>query len=207
MEFDELRRQWQQPATDTALPDYEVLSVWLNQQSGSPVAQMMRNAKQEIIWTAIMLGISAAILLLVRLPLLHPLWLLLLASVAQISYDYYHKLRILRQLSHPESPLRSYLRAQLRHLRRLLRGYYRFTMATLVVMVICLFYFTYTRLPQLFQGGAQVLGPRALWLMLTLLASWFITSWITRWHLQHGYGQHLDRLEATLRELGADEAE
>ncbi|GAA4018406.1 hypothetical protein GCM10022408_35220 [Hymenobacter fastidiosus] len=202
MELDDLRRQWQQqPAPDSAAPDEAALRALLTQPSTSPVARMLRNARQEIISTVLILALTMVGLQFVHLPWMRPFGLLLLTASVLMGYYYYHKLRVLQRLGTTTTALRGHLEQQLQSLRSLLRLYYHFTMGTLVLMGSFLLYSTYIHLPQLFHGDARTLWQRGLWLGLTALISWLITGWITRWHLQRQYGRHLDRLESQLREL------
>ncbi len=204
MELDDFRRQWQQqPAPAQVTPDAYALQNLLTQRAGGAVTQMLRNARTELVATVVFLGLSVAGLLALGLPGLRGFWILLLASLLLVGYDYYHKRRVLLGLGTmpATAALHDHLQRQLRRLRELMKLYYCFTMATLVVTGSFLLYSAYANVPQLFQGDAATIRQRGVWLGLTVLVSWFSTHWITRWTLQNQYGQHLDRLEAAWREL------
>ncbi|RYU76700.1 hypothetical protein [Hymenobacter persicinus] len=202
MDLHDFRRQWQQQPTPAGCAaDEAALRALLTESPTSPVTRMLRNARHEIIWTIITVGLTLAGLLFVGLPWIRPLGVLLLTSAVLMGYYYYHKLRALSRLGTTDGPLRGQVARQLRTLRRLLRLYYRLTMATLVVMGSFLLFSAYTHLPHLFRGDARTLWQQSLWLALTALVTGLLVHWLTRYHLQHQYGRHLDRLEGVLREL------
>ena len=202
MELDDFRRQWQQqPAPVRPAPDEATLRALLTQPSTSPVARMLRNARQEIISTVVMMALTMAVLLSISLPWLRPLGFLLLTSSVLMGLYYYRKLRVLHRLGTAGGALRGQVQRQLQSLRSLLRLYYQLTMATLVIMGSFLLYSAYAHLPQLLRGDAGTLWRRGLWLGLTALIAGLVVHWITRYHLQSQYGRHLDQLEAALHEL------
>ena len=204
MELDDLRRQWQQPApADAPAPlDAAALTRLLARQSDGILDKLRRSARLEL-WANI--GIMAGALALAVLA--HALWLQVaggvLAAIGAVCIVYlYRKLHLLRRMDDPAADLRAHLLRLDGGLRALIRFYYRFTLAMLpvggllnVLMVVS----TSKREIGLTSGFgiALVLG-----LVVVLPAVLYLpVASLTRRYLQRLYGQHLDRLEASLREL------
>lgn len=202
MELDDFRESWKQSTPDGAGPGEAALQTLLAQGSTGPVARMLRNARRESVTTAFSLGLSTVGLLWASW--LQPFWLLLLANSLVMGCYYYQKIRVLRRLGTSTGAFRSHLERQLLSLRSLLRLNYSFTMLTLLVTLSFLLYWVYTHAPQLFQGDPRTLWQRGVWLVLTVTITCILVHWITRYHLRHLYGQHLDRLEGYLHELQAE---
>ena len=208
MELDDLRRQWQQPPAETpALLDAAELTRLLGQQSEGIVGKLRRNARLELyINFAVLLG-SLALVWLVQVFWVQVFgWVLVVVGLVCIGY-LYRKLHLLRRMDDPAGDLRAHLRQLASGLRALIRFYYRLTLAMLPVsgVVYALMAFSQfkhslslTSLP----GLALALG-----LVVVLPALLYLpTAATTRRYLQYLYGQHLDRLEASLRELGDEPA-
>ena len=208
MELDDLRRQWQQlapveaPAFSPA--EWERL---LARNAGGLVEKMRRNTWYEAIFTALIVAtvpfytwstwgqvinvMMAAALLLLSVILL---------------VNYYQQLQLLRRMTFTDAQVRTHLGALCAGLRRKLHFYYRLTIATLpctLLMMLC------------FNVGKELAHPGAFrWKFMVALAAAYVVlgaimqvgmMYLTRWYLQRLYGQHLDRLEGSLRELDGDE--
>jgi hypothetical protein len=204
MELDDLRRQWQQPApADTSPVSPTEIGGMLAATSGNLIEKMRRNTWYEAALTGLILvaaplyawqsGAQAVQLLLVAV-------LLLLSGILLASY--YQQLQLLRRMEQPEIHVRAHLGALCAGLRQRLRFYYRLTLATAPLMLLLLLGF---------HVGKELAHPGPFhWKFILLLTGAYAIMgalvqvavvYLTRWYLQRLYGQHLDRLEASLREL------
>ncbi len=207
MELDDLRRQWQQPPANTPDQlDVAALTQLLARQSDGIVERLRRSARLELyINFGVLLG-SVALVWLAQVFWLRVFgWLLVVLGLVCIGY-LYRKLHLLRRMDDPSGDLRAHLRRLASGLRSLIRFYYCLTLAMLpvtgvvnVLMAISQFEhgLNLTSLP----GIALVVG---LVIVLPVLL-YLPVATTTRRYLQHLYGQHLDRLEASLAELAEPE--
>lgn len=208
LELDDLRRQWQQPApADTSPVSPAELGSMLKQSAGGLVEKMRRNTWYEAALT---------LLIVVAVPfygwysegnavqLMLAAVLLLLSGILLVNY--YQQLQLLRRMEQPEIQVRAHLGDLCAGLRQRLRFYYRLTLATAPLMLLLLLGF---------HVGKELAHPGPFhWKFILLLAGVYAVlgalvqagvAYLTRWYLQRLYGQHLDRLEASLRELDEPE--
>ncbi|TGE25599.1 hypothetical protein E5K00_10540 [Hymenobacter aquaticus] len=203
MELDDLRRRWQQPTPGTppALPE-PALHELLSRQSGTLVARMRRNARAELAFTVLMmLGLGGFLLYADKaFYQMYAVFMLLLS--AAMLYYYYHKLGLLRQMDSVEGNVQGHLQRLTANLRRLLSYYYRLTLFSGPWALLLLLGF---------QVGQELARPEPFrWTRMGITAGAYLVLgavlqvlavYGTRWYMQRLYGQHLDRLEAALREL------
>lgn len=198
--FDDLRRRWQQQPQAPATPNqWQAL---LASGSRSPITQMLRH-----VWTEVIIGTLLTVPLLIGLLHWPGNWAAGLAgavaglSVLSLLY-YYRQLRLLRRLLHATGPLRSHAAEHLRQLRGLLRlGHHANLGITVILAALGLYGAAHYVLPAL---PAAATYSFLLWFGLTVLASLAIVHWLTKYSIRTAYGQHLDRLEAVLRELAPE---
>ena len=208
MELDDLRRQWQQPAlADAPAPlNAAALTQLLSQRSKSVVGKLRRSARWELAANLVLVGGAVPVVVLE-----HTAWLRVfagvLAAIGVVCIAYlYRKLHLLRRMDDPAADLRVHLRRLAEGLRSLIRFYFRFTLAMLPVgglMNVLMFVSTSKHAISLTSGFgiALVVG-----MVLVLPALLYLpVASLTRKYLQRLYGQHLDRLEASLRELDEPE--
>ena len=208
MELDDLRRQWQQPApADAPSASPAEIGGMLAATSDNLIEKMRRNTWYEA---------GLTLLIIVAAPLYawqrgaQAVQLLLMASLLLLSgillVNYYQQLQLLRRMEQPETHVRAHLGALCAGLRQRLRFYYRLTLATAPLMLLLLMGF---------HVGKELAHPGPFhWKFIVLLAGAYVVMgaavqvvlvYATRWYLQRLYGQHLDRLEASLRELDEPE--
>ncbi|OUJ73177.1 hypothetical protein [Hymenobacter crusticola] len=206
MELDDLRQRWRQQPTEPTPPlTSEAMQAYLNQAANSPLLRIRRNARYEAIFTLLLLPVTAGVLLFVRetYPRVMALWLMLVC--VGLLYYFYHKLRALDQLRPTAQALQQQVIQQTAGLRHLVQIYYRFTMLTLVGT------FGIGLVMQALRFARNEYGLKLAGMLIVLLAAYALIGWFTyglmrrftHWYLQRLYGQHIDRLEAVLRELGA----
>ena len=203
MELDDLRRQWQQPPAETpALLDVAALTQLLARQSDGIVERLRRSARLELY---INFGVLLGALALAGLAPVFWVrvfgWVLVAIGVVCIGY-LYRKLHLLRRIDDPAGDLRAHLRRLVDGLRALIRFYFRFTLAMLPVTGVVEVLMATSR----FKHGLDLTSLPGLALILVLVVVlpallYLPVAATTRRYLQHLYGQHLDRLEASLHEL------
>lgn len=202
MELDDLRRQWQQSTPPDDALDEQQLAGWLARGSGGLVIKMQRNARWEVALTIVLAAGAAA-----AWPFLgQRLYQLVAAAMVLLGlgllYYYYRVLAVLGQMATTDGRVRPHLQRLCTGLRQLLRFNYRLTLATGPAMMVILF--TYSVGYELGRAGGfrpgRLLAVGAGLLVLGGIM-YFGVQGLTRWYLRRLYGQHLDRLEANLREL------
>ena len=201
MELDDLRRQWQQQPADSPAPlDAGALTQLLAQRSGSIVAQLLRNAQLERAANYLLSAFALLGMLLLSAPWLR-IYCGLLALVGLVCIYYFHrKMGVLRQISTPTGDLKAHLKRLVNGLRSLIRFYYWFTLATIPLTGLTIILLAYFKLL------GSVTPIKALVLAgVELVVLYWPVSRATTWGLQRLYGQHLDRLEASLAELDEPE--
>ena len=199
MDFDQLSRRWQQQTPPPAAqPGPEALRALLASRAHNPVTQMRRNVCVEIGGT-LLFGLLLAGLLLVQGSHLGLLMALLLPFYGGVAFWYFRTLQVLSRLRAATGALAGYVAQQLRQLRQLVRFYHWSTMlATLVVLSLAGYVTIWHILPGL---PAADKTHFLIWFGLTALITYGFMHWLIRYHLQSYYGQHLNHLEAVLREL------
>ena len=206
MELDDLRRQWQQPAAEIPTPlDAAALTRLLARQSEGIVEKLRRSARLELYLNfGVLLG-SLALVWLTQVFWMRVFgWVLVVLGLVCIGY-LCRKLHLLRRMDDPAGDLRAHLRQLAGGLRALIRFYYGLTLAMLPVpgLLYALMVFSqFKNAPSLtsLPGFALAVG-----LVVVLPALLYLpTAATTRRYLQYLYGQHLDRLEANLRELSEE---
>ena len=207
MELDDLRRQWQQPPVKTPAPlDAAALTRLLARQSDGIVERLRRSARLELyINFGVLLG-SLALVWLAQVFWLRVFgWLLVVIGLVCIGY-LYRKLHLLRRMDDPAGDLRAHLLRLVSGLRALIRFYYLFTLAMLPVMGVMNALMAISQ----FKHGISLTSLPGFALMLVLVVGIPVLLYLpvastTRRYLQYLYGQHLDRLEASLHELDSPE--
>ena len=210
MELDDLRRQWQQPnlaQTPPAFDDAALIRL-LARGSGSPIAKMRRNAWLEIGFVVVCLVGCIGIAVMARdvYYLFAAAWLGLICLLS--GFYYRLKLSVLRSLGDIGGrAVREQVTQQLRSLRSLVHLYYQATLWSVPASLTVSIVFVGGHMVQTMAGPKLLVSLGLLGLAYGLMGTliYFGMRWATRWYLQRLYGQHLDRLEANLCELG-DEA-
>ena len=198
MELDDLRRQWQQAPAPPPVPPAELQRL-LEQQSGSIVVTLRRNARLELSINYAMLLPSLALAIWTSLLWLRLFGGLMTLLVVLCIYYFHRKLGLLRSMDNPTDDLRGHLLRLTQGLRALIRFYYRLTMATIPATMLVCGLMALHELPKLRTPVQIVLLLAALQVLGLLL--YLPTKHATNRYLQKLYGQHLDRLEGQLREL------
>lgn len=207
MELDDLRHQWQQPesAGAPAVSPAQLDSLLTHRSTGL-VEKMRRNTWFEFFFSLGVVALALFYLIVWSKEVFFQVFAVMLVLLAVgILYYYRLQLRLLRRMTHAEVHVRAHLSALCAGLRQLLWFYYRLTLTSLpLALLIDLGFFVDKALarPGPFRWGRLGLFVGAM-LVVGALAQIGVV-YATRWYLQRLYGQHLDRLEANLRELSED---
>jgi len=202
MELDDLRRQWQQPEPAAPPLNQADLNRLLAPRSDGLVERMRRNARLETVFVVLvavavppLIGFADNFLLRAEAVSLFLLSLVLLAY-------YYRKLKMLRLMTRLDGHVLGNLRRLCAGLRSMLRFNYRLTLAMAPATLLLMYEYVVGQ--ELARPGgvrtAMLIGLGTAFLAAGLLLQWAVAA-TTRRYLQYLYGQHLDRLEASLREL------
>jgi len=209
MELDDLRRQWQrlEPADEPVAFDAAGVARLLAQRSVESLEQLRQNARKDLLLNTSFLVVSLVLIFFAPFAWLRTMGGLLALVALLCIYYFYRKMGLLRGIVRPEGTMRTHLVRVISGLRALMRFYYRFTIV--LIPVAGLVGMTAGLLEP--KNGVVAIPPSRLMMALglELIASlalyWPVTKYI-RWYLQRTYGQHLDRLEASLRELSDESA-
>ena len=209
MELDDLRRQWQRPAPagETVAFDAAAVARLLAQRSGDSLEQLRQNARKDLLLNTGFLVMSLVLVFAAPFAWLRTMGYLLSLVALLCIYYFYRKMGLLRGITRPEGNMRTHLVRVTSGLRDLMHFYYRFTVV--LIPVAGLVGMTAGLLEP--KNGVVAIPPSRLMIALglelvaCLVLYWPVTRYI-RWYLQRLYGQHLDRLEASLRELGDEPA-
>ncbi|GAB3722784.1 hypothetical protein GCM10027594_03610 [Hymenobacter agri] len=206
LELDELRRQWQQPAPADAPPlGRAELDGLLAHRSGNLIEKMRRNARLEMAYTALFGLATPVVFLLAHNPLVKAEAVLLLVLVLVMLRYYARKLRMLGLMLRADTNVRENLVRLCRGIREMLRFYYRLSIWAAPWTLVLMYGYHIGR--ALARG--EVFSGELLWFGAGLFAGGGLVQigivYLTRWFQQRLYGRHLDRLEASLRELDEPE--
>ena len=210
MELDDLRRHWQQ-AEPAGVPPVNAaqLNRLLKGHSDGLVEKMRRSTWFEIAGSLLLMLVAPLLLLRVGsgLIIFRAYTVLLEVLAIGLLYHYYKQMGLLQRMTQADTAVRTHLGALCEGLRQLLRFYYRITLATLpLTLLLNLGYVVGRELAHTGSFRWALVGFMGGGMLLAVGLAQLAVAPITRWYLQRLYGQHLDRLEASLRELSQDEA-
>lgn len=202
MQLDDLRQDWLNPTEWTAPINSGQLEKLLASRPGL-VEKMRRSVRWEIALTAVVVLALPFALLLVN-ELIYKIYDLLMVFLSLgLLFFYYRMMAMLNQMRLVEGNVRGHLQRLAAGLRAMLRFYYRLTLAMgplVLVLNFCYYLGKELARPGPFRWQMLAIVGGLLLVMGALLQ--VLAVYATRWYLQRLYGQHLDRLEANLRELG-----
>ena len=210
MELDDLRRQWQQP-DPAALPFISAaqLQGLMQRPPTDVISKMRRNTWIETALTAAVAVAALVYLVAWPAPVLYRLiygFLFLLLALGLL-FHYYLQLGLLRRMAHAEVHIRKHLGVLCAGLRGQIQFYYRLTVTMVpLTTLLNLSLFVGLELGHAAPFRWGLFGLTASLLLLGAAVLQVPAVYGTRWYLQRLYGQHLDRLEASLRELSDEPA-
>lgn len=207
MELDDFRRQWQQQPTGNSEPTltHQKLQAMLANQSDSPVSEMLRNVRrdQRIIFLIVILNVGN-ITNLSRRHMQGSSLVLLDVAVALmilfVSWYVFRQRQIIKQLSLGDGTTYGHIRESIRQMRALIKNKAYVALAFLTTVVIAIAYSKHNAILDAIHNGTIDWGLTALGMFATLFLITMLL-YIGQRRQQRRYGQYLDQLESTLREL------
>ena len=201
MEIDELKDIWRKESEGFARRDETELATMLKGKSSSIVSRLKRNVWIELTFTV--LGGVGLLGYAMTLPegYLKSISISILILFCLYAFYYLKKLRLLIQFD----PGNDNLKGNLLLLITNLKGYLRFYKRSYTILYPV--YFLLGVLFSAIERGAtgfinqisrtEVLIP----LLLGAFIFFICSTWLTSWYLKKLYGNHLEKLEAVLKEL------
>ena len=201
MQLEDLRQSWLNPPGKLAPISTTQLDKLLASRPGL-VDKMRRNARWETAFAALFTS-TGPIIWTINTALLYKVYggIILLLGIGMLYY-YYRMFAVLNQMRLVEGNVRGHLQQMAAGMRALLRFYYRLTLVVSPLMMLFNFgFFLSLELARPEPLRWQVLLKMAGVSVVAALLMQVFAVYVTRWFMQRLYGQHLDRLEANLREL------
>ncbi|PJJ59011.1 hypothetical protein [Hymenobacter chitinivorans] len=206
MELDDLRRQWQQQPTGPSQSTltHQKLQTMLTFQPASPVSEMLRNAQrdQRLIFIVILLNVGNVVNMGRRFGLgsaLSLVYVVVALMILLASWYAYRQRQLIRQLRLADGTTYAHLRDIVRQLRSFNHRKLYTKIAFLATVALVVLYGKYEAIQRSLQSGlSPVLVAVGVVVILSLIAG---ILYIGQRRQQRRYGQHLDQLEAALREL------
>lgn len=201
MEIEDLKDIWRKQNAGFTPKDETELASMLKRNSTSIITRLKRNVWFEVIFT--FLGGLGLLAYAMTLPGGSLKWtsvsILVLFCVYLIYY--FKKLRLLNRFSHENDNLR----ANLHRLITNLNGYLKFYKRSYAILypVYFILGLLFTAVEQGSAGFLNKITKPEIFITLFIGAVVFFvcSTWLTRWYLKKLYGNHLEKLEALLREL------
>ena len=201
MQLEDLRQSWLNPPGKLAPISTTQLHKLLASRPGL-VDKMRRNARWETAFAALFTS-TGPIVWTINTALLYKVYggIILLLGIGMLYY-YYRMFAVLNQMRLVEGNVRGHLQQMAAGMRALLSFYYRLTLVVSPLMMLFNFgFFLSLELALPAPLRWQVLLKMAGVSVVAALLMQVFAVYVTRWFMQRLYGQHLDRLEANLREL------
>ena len=201
MQLEDLRQSWLNPPDELAPISTAQLDKLLESRPGL-VDKMHRNACWETAFS-VLFTLVGPIMWAMSTEFLFKMYsVIVLLAGSGMLYYYYRMFAVLNQMRLVEGDVRGHLQRLAAGMRTLMRFYYRLTLVmSPVLMLINFGFFLSLELkrpaPIRWQMVLGMTGLSAVAALLMLV----ISVYATRWFMQRLYGQHLDRLEASLHEL------
>lgn len=201
MEIEELKNIWKKQSEGFTPKDEAELASMLKGKSSSIIIRLKRNVWLELVFT--ILGGLGLLAYALTLPGGYLKWtsITILVLFGFWCLYYVKKLRLLNRFD----PANDHLKANLERLVYELRAYLKFYKRSYSVLYPV--FFIIGLLFVAIEHGTigffnKVIQPEVFLILLPGAALFFIfSSWLTSWYLKKLYGNHLEKLEALLREL------
>jgi len=205
MELDELKNIWKSNEPGYTLKGEEELAIMLKGNSRSIISKLKRS-----VWFELTLTVGVGIALLVyslTLPSGAMKWTsIFLLMLVAYSFYYVKKLTLLNQFESTHENIRANLEKLIDNLTSYLKFYKRsYAILYPIYFFLGLFFIALER------GTSEFIillkQPRTIITLIGLAVFFFICStWLTSWYLKKLYGNHLDKLNALLKDLKSDQS-
>ena len=201
MEIEDLKHIWKKESEGFRPKNEAELATMLKGRSSSIIMRLKRNVWMELIFT--FLGGVGLLAYALTLPTGTLKWTSISILVLFSIYSLYYvkKLRLLNRFD----PGNDHLRANLRQLVANLKGYLKFYRRSYSFLYPAYLFLAlaFTAIEHGADGFLNMIGKPDVIVTLILGGIFFFlcTTWLTSWYLKKLYGNHLEKLEALLREL------
>ncbi|HEY9488656.1 MAG TPA: hypothetical protein VIQ51_09995 [Chryseosolibacter sp.] len=201
MEIEDLKYIWRKQSEDFRPKGETELASMLNGKSTSIIAHIKRNVWFELIFT--FLGGLGLLIYAVTLPAGYLKWTSICILVLFCGYTIYYIKQL--QLLNRFDPGKGHIKANLKRLIQDLKGYLKFYKRSYSVLYP-VFFFLGLLFAAIEHGTTgfyhKITRPEVFMILVPGAAAFFILSTsLTSWYLKKLYGNHLEKLEALLREL------
>lgn len=201
MEIEELKYIWRKQYEGFEFKDETELASMLKGTSTSIIGRLKRNVWFELVLT--LLGGLALFAYALTLPEGGLKWTSISIPILFAIYSAYYlkKLRLLNRFDSGNAHMKANLQQLVQRLKDYLKFYKR-SYSILYPMYFVLF-LLFTAVEQGATGFLHRISQPEIFIALILGAGLFFicSTWLTSWYLKKLYGNHLEKLEALLREL------
>ena len=201
MEIEDLKDIWRKQSEGFIRKDEAELAAMLKRNSISIITRLKRNVWFELIFT--FLGGIGLMTYAITLPGGFLKWTSISIVVLFCVYSFYYfkKLRLLSRFVHGDD----HIRANLQRLITNLRGYLKFYKRSYAILYPVYFVLglLFVAVEQGISGFQNRIARPEIFVTLIVGAAvfFFCSTWLTSWYLKKLYGNHLEKLEALLRDL------
>ncbi|ALD21541.1 ABC transporter permease [Hymenobacter sp. DG25A] len=210
MELDDLRRRWQEQPAGPSEPSLtqKKLQAMLASQTDTPLSQMLRNARKEqrMLLFVLVLNLANVANLMNRYlsdtVFLAQLLLYICVGlmVVFMAWTTYRQRRLLTQLQAGDASTYTHLRQSIHQIRILMTTKMNAGMLFLASIILVGFYIRYDTIVQALHQGT-IDWPLTILVILAIVMLITGLLYVDQRMQQRRYGQYLDQLETTLREL------
>lgn len=210
MELDDLRRRWQEQPAGPSEPSLtqQKLQAMLANQTDTPLSQMLRNARKEqrMLLFVLVLNLANVANLMNRYlsdtVFLAQLLLYICVGlmVVFMAWLTYRQRRLLTRLQASDASTYTHLRQSIHQIRILMTTKMNAGMLFLASIILVGFYIRYDTIVQALHQGT-IDWPLTILVILAIVMLIAGLLYVDQRMQQRRYGQYLDQLETTLREL------
>ncbi|MCA8829014.1 hypothetical protein [Hymenobacter pini] len=210
MELDDFRRKWQAPAavppTDIFTTEQTLRAMLASSTSTNPLLRLRKNASKELSWVIVVFFLNGfnALVFARHSVSLQRFVVGVLMMLVVVGVIVYRRLQVIKEMQHQNDNLYSFLKTRISRFRRLMRLHDYVGLTFLVMLTITVLVVRSGDVLEYLNPAqdawnwhlAVALGIGAV----VVAVIWASYVWGKKEH-QRRYGQHLDQLEAALREL------
>lgn len=206
MELDQLKEMWSDLGESKPSTSKQELRIIMQKKSKSPIAKMKRNLFIEMIIVVVLYSWSTIYYFMkFNGAILSVAWLMIFTGVLFMIY-YFRKRKLLQQMEHVSSRVKSNLQLQVKTLEKYIRFY--LVGGTLMFPFIMI---TAGTIIFLFDPKMQTSSPLlSFWpFFLLLLAVSLVATipmyFLNKWYVRKLYGQHAENLKKIVNEMSEEE--
>lgn len=210
MELDDFRRQWQKQPVETSpasLTEQQLRTMLSSPTTVNPLFRLKKNTSRELSWLVIAIGLNSFTAWFFARNSASLQWFVVLvtAMLVVVGGIVYQRLRVIREMEQQQDNLYEALKSRIARFRHLMRLHDYVGVVTLTLVVLTVVLVRYADLLNYLRPSSPAWGRHwgiAGLGVVAVLALLYAAYAVGKAEHQRRYGQHLDRLEAALRELG-----